>query len=130
MTSEVVLDTHTLVWALLYPDRLTGRARDAIATADRVAISAASLYELAFKASLGRWREAEPLLPHLPGGVVEAEMEILAVSDEVALRAARLDWAHGDPFDRIIVASALARGAAVVTRDRPIRRYEGVATVW
>jgi PIN domain nuclease of toxin-antitoxin system len=55
---------------------------------------------------------------------------LLPLTPDVAVRAARLLWNHRDPFDRVIVATAIVHRAPLVTKDDRIRRFRGVATIW
>ena len=65
--STLLLDTHALVWAVSRPDRLSDRARAAVADpVNHIIVSAASAWELSTKVRLGRFPEAEPLVAQYP----------------------------------------------------------------
>lgn len=114
----MLLDTHALVWAMGAPEHLSAAARRALETAAERCVSAASLYEITWKARIGKWPEVLPLLAIDLDARLRAEgFEILATSGSIMQRAGSFDWTHRDPFDRIIVATALARGLAVVSKD-------------
>jgi PIN domain nuclease of toxin-antitoxin system len=114
----MLLDTHALVWAMGAPEHLSAAARQALEMAAERCISAASLYEITWKARIGTWPEVLPLLAIDLDARLRAEgFEILAASGAIMQRAGSFDWTHRDPFDRIIVATALARGLAVVSKD-------------
>jgi len=55
---------------------------------------------------------------------------VLPLTPEIALRSTELDWAWKDPADRLIVATALEHGLALITRDRQIARWGGVKVLW
>lgn len=126
----IVLDSHTYLWAVLNDGQLSRKARTAIDNESERVVSAMTVYELAFAIARGRidvgsdpnWVERSL---HRAGVVVEP------VSAAIARAAARLkEPMHGDPADRIIVATALELGAALVTRDERIRRNKLVETIW
>jgi PIN domain nuclease of toxin-antitoxin system len=114
----MLLDTHVLIWALLAPDLLSERARDALVGAKERCVSAASLYEITYKAMLGKWPEVQGLLSlDLDARLRSDGFEVVPASGAIMERAGRFDWTHRDPFDRIIVATALERALPVVSKD-------------
>jgi PIN domain nuclease of toxin-antitoxin system len=104
---------------------LNASAREAIATAPIVFVSAASAWEAAMKIALGRLTLPEPFSQ----GVDHSGFRRLAISFEHAEVAAALPRHHGDPFDRILVAQAQLEGCTLVTHDRALAPY-GIATLW
>ncbi len=125
-----LLDTHALVWALVSPERLSAAAREAVEdTSNEVWVSAASGWEIATKVRLGRWPEARPLTDALPRFVRRLRAAELPVSLEDGVLAGQMEWEHRDPFDRMLVAQALARGLRIVTRDAAITDH-AVSTLW
>ena len=127
---RALLDTHAFIWATTDDPALSPSARELIRSIDNeLLLSAASVYELAWKAAHG-----ELTLPDDPSTWVHTRMQALQVrSLDVtaahALRAAALPPIHGDPWDRILVAQAASEGIPLVTVDARIRRYD-VATIW
>lgn len=129
----MLLDTHVLVWAMLVPDLLSDRARDALSGATERCVSAASLYEITYKAMLGKWPEIEGLLSiNLDARLRSDGFEIVPASGAIMERAGRFDWAHRDPFDRIIVATVLERALPVVSKDDTLDGVPGggLQRVW
>ena len=127
---KLVLDTHVWIWSFLNPDGMTEAARSAIRYSDSISICAASIYELEYKVRLGRWPQLSPAL--VDTMVDESDtvgIEIVAPDAVILSSAARLDWPHGDPFDRMIVAMARNRRATLVTRDRVIHDQDFVDTL-
>lgn len=122
---KLLLDTHLLLWAAHAPDRLSGQALAFLEPADNELIfSAASLWEIAIKNSLGRadfqvdsrlFRRA--LLDH---GYIE-----LAISSAHAVFVESLPAIHKDPFDRILVAQAGVEGITLLTADSIVAQYPG-----
>ncbi|CAN5661830.1 hypothetical protein BH23PSE1_BH23PSE1_05760 [soil metagenome] len=81
-------------------------------------MSAASLYEITYKARIGRWPELSPLLAFdLDARLRSDGIELVPASGAIMQRDGSFDWPHRDPFDQIIVATALARGLAVISKD-------------
>lgn len=129
----MLLDTHVLVWAMLAPDHLSERARDALEAATERCVSAASLYEISFKAMLGKWPEVAGLLSvDLDGRLRSDGFEVVPASGAIMERAGRFDWTHRDPFDRIIVATAIERALPVVSKDATLDAVSGggVQRIW
>lgn len=118
--SAILLDTHTLLWLVSTPDRVSTTAREVIADPDReVAVSAVSAWEIAIKTRLGRL-DGEPLLSAWPDIMAAMGLTELPIESADAILAGRLPWDHRDPFDRMIVAQAARRGLTIATRDSHI----------
>ena len=128
----MLLDTHVLVWAMLAPDHLSPRAREALAGSSERVVSAASLYEIAYKAQLGRWPEVEGLLRVDLDARLRADgFEVAPAAGAIMERAGRLAWDHRDPFDRIIVATAQQRRLALVSKDATLDGApDNIERVW
>jgi PIN domain nuclease of toxin-antitoxin system len=118
---RLLLDTHAVIWFMGEPDKLAPAAREAIVEADVAAVSAASLWEISTKASLGK------LEPPVDGLVDELEdwgFDLLPITPGHAWAVGRLPLHHRDPFDRMLVTQAQLEGLTVVTRDPAISRYQ------
>ncbi len=114
---SVLLDTHAWAWSLTGDARLSDAATQALTEAEAVFVSAISLYEIGQKVRLGKWPEMAPFLPRLIDLAGEQGAQLLALSAEASLLASTLAWDHRDPFDRLIGASALQSGLALVSAD-------------
>ena len=128
----MLLDTHALVWAMLTPDHLSARAREALAGSTERIVSAASLYEITYKARLGKWPEVEGLLRvDLDARLRADDLEVAPATGTIMERAGRFDWTHRDPFDRIIVATAQVRGLKLVSKDDTLDGVpDGIERIW
>lgn len=122
---KLLLDTHAVLWWQADDRRLSVTARRAIATADVVWVSAASGWEVAIKAALGRLRADEPFAVT----VAADDFTELPVTLAHAARLQALPSHHADPFDRLLVAQAMVEGATLVTRDAALGAY-GVPVLW
>lgn len=128
---RLLLDTHTLLWALAEPERLSRRARRAVEDErNDVLVSAASVWEIAIKAGLGRLGpDGAAIERSLPEEIERHAFQPLQVQIRHALRVATLPAVHRDPFDRLLAAQAIVEGLHVVTADRELRAY-GLRIVW
>ena len=116
--ATILLDTHAWVWSRLNSPRLSSAARRAIEAAEEIIVSPVSLYEMTWKVRVGRWRELDGRLHHFHEQIASDTVRLAAVTAEVALAAASLEWAHRDPFDRILAATADLHDATILTADR------------
>ena len=122
---KLLLDTQLLLWAAGEPERLSTRARKLIDDpANEVLFSAASLWEIAIKATLGREDfRVEPRL--LRRGLLDNGYEELPVTSQHAVSIDALPPLHKDPFDRLLLAQALTEGVVLLTGDAQLARYAG-----
>ncbi|GGG95825.1 type II toxin-antitoxin system VapC family toxin [Silvibacterium dinghuense] len=125
-----LLDTHTLIWAGESPEKLTPRVRAILADETITAVvSAVSAWEIATKVRLARLPEAVRLEEDFLGHVSRAGYELLSITPAVALRAGRLSGDHGDPFDRMLAAQALAEDMPILSLDAGLDLF-GVRRIW
>ncbi len=120
----ILLDTNVLIRILSTPETvdegLMARVREAV---PRVFVSVASLWEIAIKVSLGR-------LPQLPDKdelldlIAATGFELIMITPDDAYSVRALPWHHRDPFDRILVGSAMQRNLTLATTDRTLARYD------
>lgn len=119
-----MLDTNALLWALSGDDRL-GRASSVIADRhNRIFVSAASAWEIAFKLALGKLRVPPNLSTWSPSELALAQLTPLPIRLSHALRVEHLPQYHADPFDRILVAQAIHEGLTIVTGDSQFATYD------
>lgn len=118
---RLLLDTHALLWWMTDDPALSSAARAAVgASENEVAVSAASVWELAIK---GRAGKLEPAPANLLGDLEASGLTLLASTAEHAWAAGALPLHHRDPFDRMLVAQAQLEGYTIVTRDEDLARY-------
>lgn len=121
----LLLDTHAFLWWRLDSPRLKRAARNAIAIADIVWISAASGWEVAIKRQLGKLRLDETF----PAMVEASDFRELPVTLRHTEALLDLPAIHADPFDRMLIAQAQVEGATLVSHDRHLEPY-GVPVIW
>ena len=116
---RLLLDTNALLWLLAGDPRLGAQARHEVEAAAELVVSAASLWEIAIKVSIGKLAA----LPGLPAVLAEAGVRRLGIEDEHLRRLESLPWHHRDPFDRLLIAQAQAEALTVLTADPAFGDY-------
>lgn len=120
---RLLLDTHVLLWALVEPGKIPAEARSAIESAENdVLFSAASIWEIAIKAGLGRLEPSvDPM--EIADAAIASGFTELPIRSRAAAQVTRLALHHRDPFDRLLVAQALCEPARLLTADRALLPY-------
>lgn len=127
MTS-VLLDTHAWAWSLAGDERLSSRALAAIQDADTVFVSPITFFEIAQKVRLGKWPEMAAFIDWLPSLLQLQGGVAAAFGPQTCLDAGMIDWAHRDPFDRLLAATARLDNHVLVSADAA---FDGIVTrVW
>lgn len=126
----IVLDTHAWIWWSVESRRLSRRALRAIEEMDAVGVPAIACYETARLVARGRIAFTIPVREWLERALARPRVRLLEITPEIAASAATLEWRHQDPADRLIVATVIALGARVVTKDERIRRFPPARAVW
>lgn len=112
-----LLDTNVLLWLHADVDRVPAHVRERLADrANRLVVSAVSALEVAIKVRLGKLA-ASGLVDAWDRRTRDIGAETLPIGTEHALLAGGMDWAHRDPFDRLLVAQATIEGMTLVTVD-------------
>ena len=127
---RLLLDTHAFLWWLEGNPRFPATARRAIQdAANDVIVSAATAWEITTKHRLGKLRMAAAVAEDVPAAIATQGFEALPISVDDAARAGRLPGPHRDPFDRMLIAQALARDLTLVSVDKALDAY-GVRRLW
>lgn len=123
----ILLDTHTLIWLAAGLDKLGTKTREQLDSAlvdERLTVSAISFWEVAMLVEKGRLQMRLDMLQWrsdlLAGGLLE-----LTVTGNIGIEAASLKQFHGDPADRLIVATAIRENALLATADEAILSWQG-----
>ena len=123
---RVLLDTHILLWCLADNPKLSNQARRLIENATEVYISAASYWELAIKIGLGK---LEVDLLEIRQAAEQSGFMEVPISSEHAIAILGLANHHKDPFDRLIVATAITEPMRLITADKLVAQYTELATL-
>jgi PIN domain nuclease of toxin-antitoxin system len=123
---RLLLDTHTLLFWLKGSPRLSPVAQAALSDeANRIMVSAATVWEIAIKVKIGKLRAPADLVDRL----IEQQFELLSITCAHGQRAGALPLHHRDPFDRMLIAQAQAEGIPIVSNEGIFDSY-GVQRIW
>jgi len=126
---RLLLDTHTVLWFFDDVEKLSGTAYKAILDSENEKyVSIASVWEIAVKISLNKLRFDGGTAGFL-AAVEENGFTILPIKGEYVKLVESLPFFHRDPFDRILVVSAISEGMCLVSADMNIQKY-GAAIIW
>ena len=122
--TQLLLDTHALLWWLAEPDRLSPAAYAAISDpANAVVVSAASGWEIATKVRLGKLPGIGELLNDLPQLLIAQGFELLPITLQQGQHAGSYPMPHRDPFDRLLAAQAELARLTLVTVDPALQAF-------
>ncbi len=116
--ASYLLDSHTLLWLVVDPEKLGPRTRAALSKGEVAYASAASIWELTIKSGLGKL----DLPPDFQQGLGEAGLKELSITSDHARAVTNVVLPHKDPFDALLVAQARVEGLTLVTTDEAILR--------
>ena len=126
-----LLDSHAILWWWTEPDRLSAKALAAMSNPDHVLlVSAASAYELLYKAKIGKLPLPEPVREDFSAAAKLEGWQALPISLVHAERAATDSADHRDPFDRILAAQSREENVPIITCDPLLRTFHKVKTYW
>lgn len=117
---RILLDTHIFLWAVMDSRLLKTETRRQMLAADEVYVSAASIWEIAIKARLGKI-QGDP--ERLAQAIDDSGFIELPVRAHHAARVVQLPLHHSDPFDRLLVAQALSEPLLLLTADDVLAQY-------
>lgn len=125
---RVLLDTAVLIFAAISPERLSKQATVVLENeANVLELSAVSLSEIAIKTALGKLRISAGVARQT---VEELSIRVLPYTADHAFQLFDLPLHHADPFDRPIIAQALAEKIPIVTCDEKFSLYKGLKLIW
>jgi PIN domain nuclease of toxin-antitoxin system len=129
MSEVILLDTHIWLWLINGNfDKFPSQWCDRIQDADRVGISPVSCYEIALAHDKGRILLPSTAQDWFSRALIPAGIEIFPLTETIAARAVQLSPIHKDPFDRMIIATALEYGAKLASVDGLFPQYTELAT--
>jgi PIN domain nuclease of toxin-antitoxin system len=123
---RLLLDTHVFLWAITASPRLAAPTRRLLEAAEEVYVSAASVWEIAIKARLGK---IDADVDAVASAIESSGFLELPVRGAHAARVAKLPDHHNDPFDRLLVAQALVEPLRLITADAGLARYSDLVVV-
>lgn len=127
---RLLLDTHAFLWFVLNDAQLSVPARTAISDpANDVLVSPATYWEIAIKVSTGKYTLASPYQDFIQHNLDANDFEILPIDVRHTARVAAMPFHHKDPFDRLLIAQALAEDISLVSNEALFDAY-GVRRLW
>lgn len=123
--TRLLLDTQVFIWAVMDSPKLSRKARDTMLEARQIYVSAVSIWEIAIKARLGKIA-ADPQA--MVRAISDSGFIELAISAQHALGVEHLAMHHNDPFDRLLVAQAIAEPVRILTSDPQLEKYTDLVT--
>jgi PIN domain nuclease of toxin-antitoxin system len=127
---KLLLDTNTFIWASTHPNSLSPRAREALMDTDNDRfVSVASLWEMQVQHALGKLALKGNVDVIGQSWLRPLAATVLAIEMRHVGRLYSLPPVHRDPFDRLVIAQALAEDMAVITADSAFRRYD-IQVIW
>ncbi|CAN5346112.1 type II toxin-antitoxin system VapC family toxin [soil metagenome] len=128
---RLLLDTHALLWVLTEPARMPDQLIERLSDpANELLVSAASAWECATKHRLGKLPGADAVLASFADHLANLGATEVPISTADALLAGSLNWAHRDPFDRVLAAQSIRRSVPLVSRDPVFSSLPGVGVLW
>ena len=129
MSQVIVLDTHIWFWLMTQEfDRFPSDWRDIIETVEHVGVSAISCYEIVLAQQRGRLELPCTASQWFQDALEPAGIELFSLTPDIACHAVELSPVHKDPFDRLIIATALAYGAKLASVDGLFSQYSELDT--
>ncbi|HSZ59182.1 MAG TPA: type II toxin-antitoxin system VapC family toxin [Tepidisphaeraceae bacterium] len=127
---RVLLDTHTLIWAVSDPTRLGSAAVAALnEPTNELLTSAGTIWEIAIKVGLNKLTLSLPFRQWVNQAITDLSLSVLPITVNYADVQVGLPFHHRDPFDRLLVAQAIMENVPVVTADSMFDAY-GVKRIW
>ncbi len=127
----IVLDTHAWIWWVNEDEESDGKNhwRDLVRNADRIAVSSISCFEVAWLAHHGRIKLHLSLQDWFNKASVGSGVEIHEITPQIAETAVTLPEHHGDPQDRLIMATAIVCGSKLISADGKFAEYEALTNL-
>lgn len=124
--TRVLIDTHILAWSLIDPARLSSAALAALKSASEILVPPSALHEISLKVRNGKWNDMIAHAERLDSLCTDQGFLFAPYTARMAMAAGALDWAHRDPFDRMIAATALELTCPLISKDAAFDGLTGV----
>lgn len=118
-----LIDTCALLWFLDDNSSLSARAKDIIGKSNDLYLSIASLWEIAIKKTIGKL-DIEESVTDIENICIDYGIVVLPIKTQYLERIQKLPLIHADPFDRLIMSTALEENFLLITHDSRISKYD------
>ncbi len=127
----ILLDTCALLWLDSNRNIFSSEAMVALDRySDALAISPVSFMEIGIKTKKGKLELSKPLVKWIDEICTKYSLTILPVTKAVAIQATQLPEIHRDPFDKIIIATAVVNRLKVLSADKTFKEYNAIKVIW
>jgi len=128
----IIIDTHIWIWLVSDPEKLSEKAVSAIEYSKIIGVCPISCWEISTKVTNGKLSLDRNIDVWVQQALARPRIKLIDMSSEIAVLAGKLgdEGLHGDPADRLIVATAIHHGADLVSKDRAIRLFPKVHSIW
>lgn len=127
---RILLDTHAFIWFIEGNTQLPETIRSVIASGNHdIYVSIISFWEIAIKVNSGKLKISRTL-PEIFVYAQENHFELLAIGSDAVCQLSNLVTHHRDPFDRLLIATAMTENLTLISADRHFQAYEGLALLW
>lgn len=127
---RILLDTHIFLWAITEPERLRENARNLLENRrNQLYFSAASSWEISIKAGIGKLPLIEPPDRYIEAKMIELRAKPLEITHEHTYAVYKLPSHHKDPFDRLLIATAIVENLNLMSADEKFHNYD-INLIW
>jgi PIN domain nuclease of toxin-antitoxin system len=127
---RILVDTHVFLWDLLDDRRSSRKAKEILSSDEhQLYFSLVSLWEIAIKMKTGKLNAVGSTVSYIRDEMAEYRMELLPLRYEHILELERLPLHHSEPFDRLLIAQAIAESLPILTHDAKFPAYP-VKLIW
>lgn len=134
MIKDYLLDTHSFLWTVFDPKKLSEPIRDTITNPNhRIIVSSITFWEISLKSQLGKLDLVNCFPDDLPDIAAKMGIEVINLDDRIAASFFRLPKRfHKDPFDRMIIWLAIQNNFILISKDKQFSAYSefGLKTAW
>ena len=126
---KYILDTHAIIWLLENSPKMSSNIKDIIKQQENnIYISSVSLWEIAIKMDLGKLKLGVSF-GELLDYINRRDFDILQIEENYLKGLVGLPYIHNDPFDRMIISTAISEDLTIITIDDSIQKYD-VSWIW
>ena len=127
---KILLDTHTVLWMVNGYEKLSPSAKELLLNDEHTLfISVVSLWEMAIKVSLGKLSELDGGVGVVISKLESMPIKVLPITTDCIKSIESLPFIHRDPFDRMLVATAVSSGMTILTADSNTPKYSA-SCIW